>query len=446
MEGDSIGLNLFLVAFLIGLSAFFVAVEFAVIRVRSSRVDQLIAEGRKGALAVKQVITNLDGYLSACQLGITITALGLGWLGEPTVEKMLHPVFEKLNIGESLGELLSFIIAFVLITYLHVVIGELAPKTIAIRKAEAVALLTARPIIWFNKVMYPFIWLLNGSANQLVKLFGIEPASEHEESHSEEELQIIINESYESGKINQNEFGYVSRIFAFDNMLAKEIMVPRTDMICLYAGKSKEENLEIIKQQQYTRFPLIQDNKDNVVGIINTKKLFLAYEDEPDVDVRTLINPVMTASEFIPVNTLLRRMQEEGSHIAILIDEYGGTSGMVTLEDIIEQIVGEIRDEFDTEEEDSIQMISDTHLIVDGKVLISTVNELLLIDLDLSELDTIGGWLYGQHNEMSEGETLLYSNVEFTLLEKDNNRYCKLEIQKLDAELDNSDSDSSKSE
>ncbi|MCJ8011790.1 hemolysin family protein [Paenibacillus sp. KQZ6P-2] len=428
MESDRYILNLVLVAILIGLSAFFVAVEFAVIRVRSSRVDQLIAEGRKGAGSVKKVLANLDGYLSACQLGITITSLILGFLGEPTVEKILHPLFEKWHFSEEVSSILSLVIAFVVITYLHVVIGELAPKTIAIRKAETIALWFSPLIIWFNKIMYPFIWLLNGSANQLVRLFGIQPASEHEEAHSEEELQIILSESLEGGKINDNEFGYVSRIFAFDNMLAKEIMVPRTDMICLDKNKSREENIEVIKEQQYTRFPLIDGSKDNVIGIINTKQFFLAYEDNPHVDVATLILPIMAVSEVTPVNVLLQRMQSEGTHMALLIDEYGGTSGIVTIEDIIEEIVGEIRDEFDTDEEDEMKELEENHLIVDGMVSVSEINDYFNLDIDTKEWDTIGGWLYSQNNEMEEKDTFMQDDVAFILLERDHNRFCKLEI------------------
>ncbi|MGN7360796.1 hemolysin family protein [Paenibacillus sp. SAF-054] len=428
MESDRYILNLVFVALLIGLSAFFVAVEFAVIRVRASRVDQMIAEGRKGAGAIKKVLENLDGYLSACQLGITITSLILGFLGEPTVEKILHPLFEKWNFSEGLSSALSLIIAFVVITYLHVVIGELAPKTVAIRKAETIALWFSPPIIWFNKIMYPFIWLLNGSANQLVKLFGIKPASEHEEAHSEEELQIILSESHESGKINDNEFGYVSRIFAFDNMLAKEIMVPRTDMICLDKNKPREENVDIIKKQQYTRFPLIDGSKDNVIGIINTKQFFLAYEDDPHVDVSTLIHPIMAVSEVTPVNVLLQRMQKEGTHMALLIDEYGGTSGLVTIEDIIEEIVGEIRDEFDSDEEEEIQEVAHNHLVVDGMVSVTEINDYFNLDIDTREWDTIGGWLYSQNNEMQEKEAYVEDGVTFILLERDHNRFCKLEV------------------
>jgi len=429
MDSERYALNLVLVAFLIGLSAFFVAVEFALVRVRPSRIDQMIAEGNKRALAVKQAVANLDGYLSACQLGITITSLGLGWLGEPTVEKILHPVFESMSIPDALASFLSFVIAFVAITYLHVVVGELAPKTIAIRKAETVALLTSGPIILFNRVMYPFIWLLNGSANQLVKLFGIKPASEHEDAHSEEELQIIINESFESGKINQAEFGYVSRIFAFDEMLAKEIMVPRTDMVCLYLNKTNEENLEIIREEQYTRFPVVNESKDDIIGIINTKQFFLElYGNDEPVDLSSLIQPVSAVHETTPVKDLLKKMQKDGVHIAVLVDEYGGTSGIVTIEDVLEQIVGEIRDEFDADEEEEIQIVNEHYIIMDGKVSLSKVNDMFMSSLDADEWDTIGGWLYSHRPEMNEQEEYEYENLTFVLLEKDKNRFYKVAI------------------
>lgn len=432
MDSDRLlGLNLVMVAILIALTAFFVAVEFAIVRVRESRVDQMILEGNKKALGVKQILTHLDDYLSACQLGITITALGLGWLGEPTVERILHPLFHSLQIPDAISKVLSFIIAFVVVTYLHVVVGELAPKTIAIRKAETVAMLTAKPLIWFNKVMRPFIWTLNGSANQLVKLVGIKPASEHEEAHSEEELQIIINESFESGKINQNEYGYVNRIFAFDNLLAKEIMVPRTDMVCLYTEKSRRENLDIIKEQQYTRFPVVRGNKDNIIGFINTKQFFLASEDNPDLDIASILQPTMAVSEVTPVNELLQRMQREGTHMAILIDEYGGTAGLVTIEDILEEIVGEIRDEFDKEEEQPLVMVNENHVIVDGKVTINHINDLFMADISTEDVDTIGGWLFGTNPEMKVGETLEHEELTFKLLEKEPNRFRKLEIIKL---------------
>lgn len=429
-EGSRYALNLVMVAVLIGFSAFFVAIEFAIVRVRTSRLDQLIAEGNKKAAAVRQVVANLDGYLSACQLGITITSLGLGWLGEPTIDKILHPLLvESWGVPESIGSVISFVLAFMLITYLHVVVGELAPKTVSIRKAETVAMWTAGPIIWFNKVMYPFIFILNSSANQLVKLFGVKPASEQEEAHSEEELQIIINESFESGMINQSEFGYVSRIFAFDEMLAKEIMVPRTDMVCLYANKSVEENLAIIKEEQYTRFPVVNENKDDIIGIIHTKQFFLDYYGNSNtIDMQSLIHPIPAVHETTPVKVLLKKMQQEGNHIAILVDEYGGTSGMVTIEDVLEQIVGEIRDEFDSDEVEEIQILDENHILFDGKVSLSKVNDLFSAALDTDEWDTIGGWLYSHQPEMNEQEDYEYEGLTFTLIEKEKHRFLKVAV------------------
>jgi len=424
-------LNLFLVAILIVLTAFFVATEFAVIKLRPSRVDQMVIEGRKNALAVQKVTNNLDGYLSACQLGITITALGLGWLGEPTVEKMLYPLFEQLAIGEKAGHILSFGIAFVSITFLHVVLGELAPKTMAIHKAEAISVFTAPLIIIFHKIMYPFIWVLNGSANALVRVFGMKPASEHEEAHSEEEIRIILSESYESGKINNTEYGYVNRIFQFDEMMAKEIMVPRTDMVCLYEDMTLEELISVVRKEQYTRFPVARENKDHIVGFINTKRLFLKYDNDPEFDFRKHIHPVMTVPEAIPVKSLLLRMQEEQVHLAILLDEYGGTSGLVTIEDILEEIVGEIRDEFDNDEKKPIEQLGSGHYLVDGLTTIDEINLLFGGSLEQDGVDTIGGWLYNRQPDLAKGGEWSYGELRFTVRERDKHRIRKVEVRQV---------------
>ncbi|WP_372632487.1 hemolysin family protein [Cohnella sp.] len=424
-------LNLFLVAILIVLTAFFVATEFAVIKLRPSRVDQMVIEGRKNALAVQKVTNNLDGYLSACQLGITITALGLGWLGEPTVEKMLYPLFEQLAIGEKAGHILSFGIAFVSITFLHVVLGELAPKTMAIHKAEAISVFTAPMIIIFYKIMYPFIWVLNGSANALVRVFGMKPASEHEEAHSEEEIRIILSESYESGKINNTEYGYVNRIFQFDEMMAKEIMVPRTDMVCLYEDMTLEELISVVRKEQYTRFPVARENKDHIVGFINTKRLFLKYDNDPEFDFRKHIHPVMTVPEAIPVKSLLLRMQEEQVHLAILLDEYGGTSGLVTIEDILEEIVGEIRDEFDNDEKKPIEQLGSGHYLFDGLTPIDEINLLFGASLEQDGVDTIGGWLYNRQPDLAKGGEWIYGELRFTVRERDKHRIRKVEIRQV---------------
>ncbi|WP_174881340.1 hemolysin family protein, partial [Metabacillus niabensis] len=427
-------INLILIFLLIALTGFFVATEFAIVKVRMSKIDQLIAEGKKGAKAAKKVVSHLDEYLSACQLGITVTALGLGWLGEPTVEKILHPLFEYLHFNESITHILSFGIAFALVTFLHVVVGELAPKTVAIQKAETVTLLFANPIIWFYRIMYPFIWFLNGSARVLVGIFGLKPASEHELAHSEEELRILLSESYKSGEINKNELKYVNNIFEFDEKLAKEIMVPRTEIVSISVEDSYDEILELIKNEKYTRYPVTDGSKDNIVGFLNIKELltsrFTDMESNKEFVIDTFINPVIRVIETIPIHDLLLKMQKERTHLAILIDEYGGTSGLVTVEDILEEIVGEIRDEFDEDEIPEIRRINDGHYILDGKLLIEDVNNLLGTAFSDEDIDTIGGWFLTQNFDASVGAKVEEAGFIFKVHNSDGHQIHYLEVMK----------------
>ncbi|KAB2492432.1 hemolysin family protein [Priestia endophytica] len=416
---DNITVNFILVAILIGLTAFFVATEFAIVKVRTSKIDQLVAEGKRGAIAAKKVTTHLDEYLSACQLGITVTAMGLGWLGEPTIERVLHPLFEALNLNEATTTILSFGIAFALMTYLHVVIGELAPKTVAIQKAELITLTLAKPIILFYRIMFPFIWLLNGSARVIVGLFGLKPASEHEMAHSEEELRLLLSESYKSGEINKNELKYVNNIFEFDERIAKEIMVPRTEMVTLSIDDSLKETMETLKVEKFTRYPIVNGDKDNIVGVINIKEVLTSTlcEDNEKANLSDFINPVIQVIETIPIHALMIKMQKERMHMAILIDEYGGTSGLVTIEDIVEEIVGEIRDEFDEEEIPEVRKIADDHYILNSKVLISDVNNLLNLNLEYDEVDTIGGWFLTQNFEAEKGAEIQFEGYTFKIRE-----------------------------
>lgn len=426
--------NLLLVALLIALTGFFVATEFAIVKVRSSRIDQLITEGRKGAQAAKHVITHLDEYLSACQLGITITALGLGWLGEPTVEDILHPLFEKWNMNESLAGILSFGIAFASVTFLHVVVGELAPKTIAIQKAESIALSFARPIILFYKIMYPFIWVLNGSARLLAGLFGLQPASEHDVAHSEEELRILLSESYESGEINQSELKYVNNIFEFDERIAKEIMVPRTEIVGLDISDSIETIIGIIQEEKYTRYPVIDGEKDNVLGMINIKEILTAKLTETEYRreavLQDFLKPIIRVIETVPIHDLLVKMQKERIHMAILLDEYGGTSGLVTVEDILEEIVGDIRDEFDADEVAEIRKVADDHYLFSSRILIEEVNDLLGIHLDEEDVDTLGGWFMTRKMDAEVGDELIEERYRFKVREIDEYHILYLEVTK----------------
>ncbi|MEH7469354.1 hemolysin family protein [Priestia megaterium] len=413
--------NLLLVALLIGLTGFFVATEFAIVKVRSSRIDQLVAEGKKGAASAKKVISHLDEYLSACQLGITVTAMGLGVLGEPTLERLLHPIFVEFNLNQSLTHILSFGIAFIAMTYLHVVVGELAPKTFAIQKAEAVTLLFAPAIILFYKAMYPFIWILNGSARLLVGLFGLKPASEHEMAHSEEELRLLLAESYKSGAINQSELTYVNNIFEFDERLSKEIMVPRTKMLTTSENDTIKAFLEVAVLEKYTRYPItIGADKDRIVGFINLKEVLsdkvLNNNLHKDL-VHDYVKPVIQVIETTPINQLLKQMQQEQIQMAILLDEYGGTAGLVTVEDILEEIVGEIHDEFDADEVVNAQKVEDNHYIFSGQILLQEVNMMLGIDISNEDIDTLGGWILSQKVDAQANEKFFYNDFEFCVKE-----------------------------
>ncbi|MEK3889597.1 hemolysin family protein [Bacillus sp. FSL K6-3431] len=427
--------RIFLVILLIGLTAFFVASEFAIVKVRSSRIDQLIAEGNRQALNAKKLLSNLDGYLSATQLGITVTALALGWLGEPTVQVILTPLFTKLNVSESLATILSFIIAFGSITFIHVVVGELAPKTFAIHKAEEITLAFASPLIIFYNIMYPVIWLLNGAAKLIVGLFGVKPASEVEIAHSEEELRIILSESLKSGEINQTEFSYVDRIFEFDNRIAKEIMVPRTEIFSIDKSASIDEIIAIIKNERFTRYPITNGDKDNIIGIVNVKEFLTdcignnCIGHEP---ITPYVKPVIGVIETIPIQALLVKMQKERIHLAILFDEYGGTAGIITVEDILEEIVGEIRDEFDADEIPEVRKLADKQYILDPKVLIEEVNDLLGTELSDEDVDTIGGWLLTQKYDLKEGDSLIADDYIFHVKTMEGSHISEIAVKKND--------------
>ncbi|ANY76308.1 hemolysin family protein [Paenibacillus ihbetae] len=340
-----IALNLFLVAVFIALTAFFVGAEFAILKVRMSRMDQLIAEGNKKATVAKKVAGDLDYYLSACQLGITITALVLGALGEPTVERMLHPLFERFDVPAAVATALSYIIALSIITFLHVVIGELAPKTLAIQFAEKMTLLLAGPLYWFGKVMNPFIHALNGAARLLLRMVGVKPAG-HESVHSEEELKWIVDQSYESGEINQTERAYLNNIFAFDERLLREIMIPRDQIVTVRKGMPLNELIQLLDNYDFTRYPVVDEHSmAHFVGFINTKEMLTSIAAGKESDVKHFIHDMPRFADTASIRDVLLKMQQTRVHMAAVTDASGQIVGLVTMEDILEEIVGDIRDE-----------------------------------------------------------------------------------------------------
>lgn len=411
------------------------ATEFAIVKVRSSRLDQLIAEGNKKAIAAKHVVSHLDEYLSACQLGITVTALGIGMVGEKTFEFMLHPLFEMVGISDKYMTIFTIGTAFAIATFLHVVVGELAPKTAAIQKAETITLLFAKPIMFFYKIMYPFIWFLNGSARVLVGLFGMKPASEHELSHTEEELRLLLSESFKSGEINKSELKYVNNVFEFDERIAREIMVPRTEIVGIEQNESFTTIIHTIAAEKYTRYPIFDGDRDNILGFINAKELFthglLEQLTDETLVLEDFINPVIRVIETIPIQELLVRMQKERIHMAILMDEYGGTSGLVTVEDILEEIVGEIRDEFDDDEIADIRKITDHHYILNAKMLIEDVENLLNITLDAEEVETLGGWFLTVNNGIKASKNIELDSFVFSIYEQQGHQIHYIEVRPL---------------
>ncbi|MCF2937254.1 hemolysin family protein [Paenibacillus alkaliterrae] len=390
-----LSLSLALILFLVFMNGFFVAAQFAMVKVRDSRLDELALEGHSRAKLASHLTSHLDAYLPACQLGITLASLGLGWIGEPAIARVIEPIFLSFGFRNNLFiHTVSFILAFTIITVLHIVLGESAPKTVAIRKSETITLLTAAPLIYFYKIMYPFIWALNGTANQLLKIIGIEPATVKDSAHTEDEIRILMKESHKNGLIDNTELTLVDNIFDFTETNAREIMIPRTEMICLNTNLPLAGNKEIALEQMLTRYPVCENDKDNIIGFVHIKDL-LKDMNQSLHDIRQITRPVTTVPESMQISTLLKLMQKRKSQIAILIDEYGGTSGLVTLEDIMEEIVGEIQDEFD-EEREQLEKKDENTYSISGLMLIEEVNSFFGLDIETDDYDTIGGWIYSK--------------------------------------------------
>ena len=333
--------NLILVVIFIILTAFFVGAEFAILKVRGSRLDQLIEEGHKRAIIAKKVTMHLDYYLSACQLGITITAFVLGALGEPTVEKLLHPLFESFNVPEAVATFLSYAIALALVSFLHVVFGELMPKTVAIQFSEKITLMLATPLYYFGIISKPIIWALNGSSQALLKLFGIKPAG-HETVHTEEELKWIVDQSFESGEINKTELEYINNIFDFEERELQEIMIPRNKIEFLKVDSNWDEVMTSINHYSYTRYPLIEDGK--CIGFIHTKEMLTQLARGQAESIKQFKRDILVFDIHASIREVLLTMQKKHIHIGLVKDnDY--TVGLITMENILEEIVGDIKNE-----------------------------------------------------------------------------------------------------
>ncbi|HJH73635.1 MAG: HlyC/CorC family transporter [Gordonibacter pamelaeae] len=426
-----VALSLFLVLFFLLMNAFFVAAEFSLVRVRKSQVEILVDEDRSGAKYTKLVADNVNAYLSACQLGITLASLALGWLGEPAVSQLIEGPLLAIGLPEAAIHGIAIAIGFVVITALHIVVGELIPKSLAIFSTERYALFTATPLVWFYRITYPIMWLFNSITNGVMKLLGHDIANEHE-VYTDEEIKLLIDESTESGLIDPEQNEYVDNIFDLGDKDAEAIMTPRTNVICLDLEDSLEENLALIMQYKYTRYPVCRGNKDRIVGFVHVKDLYTLPPDSTMEDLR--IRTIQAVPEGIPIAKLLQILQAKHTKIAVVIDEHGGTSGIVTMSDIMEQIVGRIDDEYAHGGSEDVVRLDDGSYLVDGSMAIDEVEELIGFEPEeASECETTGGLLLSLFDRIpEEGDSVTIEHDDrkatFTVVDMDRHRIDKVRV------------------
>lgn len=423
-------LDTMLVLFFVMLNGFFVAAEFAMVKVRHTRIETLVSEGNVKAKFAQQLTNNLDAYLSACQLGITLASLGLGWAGEPAIARMVEPILSIFALSQTTIGTISFTIAFSIITSLHIILGELAPKSVAIQKSEQVTMWAAPFLVAFYKIMYPFIWFMNGTANRVLRWGGLEPVSDIESAHTEEEIRILMEESHRQGFINQTELTLMDNIFDFAERHTREIMIPRTDMICLDIKKSYDENLAIALEEQKTRYPVCDSDKDNILGFIHIKDLLSPLALQKKSDLQNITREVLSVPESMQISSVLKLMQKNKAQIAIAIDEYGGTAGLITVKDILEEIVGEMQDEFD-DERPLIEIQDKNAHLVDGRILIEEFNDFFELQLHSEDMDTLGGWICSRTElPLEVNRKISYEGYEFIITEADYMRVNRVLITK----------------
>lgn len=411
--------KIFFTFFLVALNGFFVAAEFAIVKVRASQIEIKAKSGSRVANIAKHITQHLDGYLAATQLGITLASLGLGWVGESVMHSIVHDLLINFSLSEVYITSISTGIAFMFITVMHIVFGELAPKSVAIQRPVATTLFIALPLQGFYLIFRPFIWVLNGFANVVLKIFGISNVGGHDAVHSTEELHYLLDQGKESGALDTNEHELIKNVFDFNERVVKNIMVPRTKIMGVEVSTPNKEVVEKIISEGYSRLPVYDDIIDKIIGIVHAKDILPLLAENKEWSLKEIIRKPYFVPETKKINDLLSELQQKRIQIAIVIDEFGGTAGMVTLEDIVEEIVGEIQDEYD-EEKPNVEKISDTEFIINAYATVYDVNEHLPHDLPEDEdFDTVGGLVshaFGKIPEVGDSEEC-YGYL-FTILKK----------------------------
>ncbi len=416
---------------LVLLNGFFVASEFALVKVRASQLESLVDQGARGALAARHATQHLDSRLAATQLGITLASLGLGWIGEPFLAAMLEPFFVKVGItSATFIHAISFAIAFSIITVLHIVFGELAPKSLAIRRSAGVSLAIASPLGWFYFIFRPFIWLLNGFANEFLRrVLKVEPVSESELSHSEEELRLILAESQKADEVST--LGKELLINALDlkRRVVRDIMTPRGDVVYLDVREPFDRQVTTAIESRHTRFPLCREHLDDAIGLVHIKDLLTLVHEERH-DVESIRRELLHVSEMMPLEKLLRFFLTKHAHLAVAVDEYGGAVGIVTLDNVIEELVGSIQDEFDTAEEE-VHHITETEFEVEGTHALYELEEKLDHQFESADVTTIGGYITTELGHLPvKGENIRVGDWTATVMESDARRVLRVHLKK----------------
>lgn len=414
---------------LILVNAIFVVTEYAIIRVRTAEIDALIRKGNVRAKLAKTIITDLDRYISATQLGITFVNLLLGWVGEDIFINLLQPVFISLGISDSFSQTLAVIFGLLIITYFTITIGELAPKAFAIRKYLGATLWLSYPLIIFYKIFKPFIWLLNVSAGLIIRLIGIKPLLNDSGINTEEEIRQVIREGRRTGIIDQTEHQLIEKIFDFNDKLAKEIMVHRGQMIVLNIDDPRDKIYEIVTEEGYSRIPVYKDTIDNIIGIIYAKDLISASEHRQLISLNDIIRPAYFVNETKNIGILLREFQKQKVHMGIVVNEYGGVEGLVTMEDIIEEITGEIMDEYDNETPDVIKGKNQEYM-VNPFIPVEEFNKKFKANIPADKgYNTLGGFLYYVTGHIPElYERIDYAGFTFIIAAKQRNTIKQVKV------------------
>jgi CBS domain containing-hemolysin-like protein len=437
------GLKLFAALLLVALNGLFVAAEFAFVKLRATKVESMVQEGKVSAGLVKEATGNLDAYLAVCQLGITVSSLGLGALGEPAIAVLIDPLLAPF-LPESIVHAVAFAIGFGIITFLHVVFGELAPKSIAIAKTEGASQFVAPFMKFFYYIFLPGTWLFNGTANIFVRALGIPPASETEDTHSEDELRMIIGQSTRQGVLEEDEESMLKAVIELEETRAREIMVPRPNVVALPADMELKELISVAAEENYTRYPIYEDDSmERIIGMVHIKDVLRAVETEgnleADVTSRDLMREVLTVPENRRIDEILEDFQEKELQMAIVIDEWGSFEGLFTIEDILEEIVGEIRDEFD-EEEPAIRKLNDGSYSIDGRAPIQLANDALDSRFESEDFDTIGGLVLGHLGRPPEvGDEILLDGYTLRVDEVDGPRVAQVVIREHESNQESED-------